>query len=1459
MLIVNNYIIPFQEPLITIPSRTRTTIPIKIENTKETTGFIPKIDIHPQLYMGNAVVTNRTGIAFLHATNVSSEEIKIEMPTVQLEPYEEIKIEEEEETLSDSTKRITTLFTSLRLEHLNKEEKSSIKNLISNNADRFYLNEDELGATNKIFHRIITTDEAPVNIKQYRYPQALKEEVNKQVNELLEKDIIEHSSSPYNSPIWIVPKKEDTQGNKSWRLVIDFRKLNEKTISDAYPLPNIVDILDQLGSAKYFSIFDLKSSFHQIPMHPDDKHKTAFSTPFGHFQFKRMPFGLKNAAGSFQRLMNNVLDGLQGVEAFVYIDDIVIYASSIEEHETKFNRLMARLREANLYLQPEKCELLKKEVAYLGHIITEDGVKPDPKKIEAVKEFPVPKTVKNIRQFLGLCGYYRRFIKNFSKIAKPLSDLTKKEQKFEWTQQQQQAFIILRDKLCEEPILQYPDFTKPFNITTDASGIAVGAVLSQGEIGKDQPVSYTSRVLNKAETQYSATERELLAVIYAVTHFRPYIYGRKFYLITDHKPLTWLHNLTDPASRLMRWKLKLSEYDYEIKYKPGKQNINADALSRNPIVTLPIQAKRKHSTTDSKEVKKKKQWHQYPTRPRPSTTSDSREYKKKKETHQYPTRPRPSTTSDSREYKKKKETHQYPTRPRPSTTSDSREHKKKKETHQHPTRPRPTTSSSSREIKKKKETHQYPTRRRDTSSEQNRRTKKKKQSYQHATRQRDTSSESERSIVRKKTTHQYSTRQRDTSSDSEREIKKGKITQHHKRPHKTSSSQHQKRLKEDTTSSESEYCDTDEFQDQQHRKRKKETSSSTNKQYKKRKPNQEKITVEIHQLPKKQLISEPPKPLKRRHEPIIIGDEIEDFEEGITLPKHIYREPPKIDSSSETKKASSEIKISSSEIKKASSGTKKASLGTKEEFSELKKEEKTDSGSTSTAPITPIKIIKEEDQLTTHKITPPKVISNLPVTSKIVETTDHLWMKKGIVIVFLNEEGKPIDNQSREFLQKEKMKIHIPQQEEIIIHLKKKNKEIFGLVTQSREDLPKTLKILYQEFHKRQIQECSIPELKGLHKLLQVIFAESNISITLCKGIIITPPKEERIQIIKENHESPVGGHKGIKKTYHRIRNNYYWKNMKKEITDYIRTCISCQKVKLVRMKNKEPMVITDTPIDAFDKVSLDILGPLPITTSGNSYILTIQDNLTKYSAAIPLISTTSEEVAKAFTENFICKFGSPKAILTDQGTCFTGSLMKKLAKTFQIKTYRTSSFHPQSNGSLERSHHVLIEYLKHYISKEKHWDEWLPQAMFSYNTSIHEGTKFTPHELIFGKKARQPSSVKPIDSLKTYPEYIEKLIQTLYNLREIAKSNLEKEKHRQKHYYDRKIRPINYETGEKVMLLNPPRRNKFEKEYTGPYTILRNIEPNNIELAIRPNKKRIVHKDRLKRAYLPISIIDQT
>ncbi|XP_011860867.1 PREDICTED: uncharacterized protein LOC105558005 [Vollenhovia emeryi] len=469
---------------------------------------------------------------------------------------------------NEPNNRVRKVLELLRLDHLNSEEILNIQTLVSNSADRFHIPGEKLEATTFVEHIIHTTDELPVFTKQYRYPPCIAKKLTS------------------SSPVWIIPKKADSQGNKKWRMVIDYRNLNEKTIGDAYPLPNIIDILDQLGSAKYFSVLDLASGFHQISMTPKNAHKTAFTTPYGHYQFKRMPFGLKNAPATFQRLMDNVLSGLQGNELFVYMDDIVIYARSIEEHEIKFKRLIQRLRSANLKLQPDKCKFLCKEVSYLGHIIGSNGVRPDPDKIKAVAEFPTPRTPKNIKQFLGLAGYYHRFIPNFSKEAKPLTDLLKKNKEFHWSTNQVNAFTTLKTALGSNPILQYPDFTKNFTLTTDASGYAVGGILSQGSIGKNLPIAYTSRVLNAAEQNYSTIEKECLAIIYCVSHFRPYLYGKPFTIVTDHKPLVWLHSVKDPSSRLWKWRTKLLEYEYEIKYKKGTLNNNADALSRNPPVNF---------------------------------------------------------------------------------------------------------------------------------------------------------------------------------------------------------------------------------------------------------------------------------------------------------------------------------------------------------------------------------------------------------------------------------------------------------------------------------------------------------------------------------------------------------------------------------------------------------------------------------------------------------------------------------------------------------------------------------------------------------------------------------------------------------------------------------------------------------------------------------------------------------
>ncbi|MGL4388093.1 MAG: reverse transcriptase domain-containing protein, partial [Brevinema sp.] len=467
---------------------------------------------------------------------------------------------------------------------MNDEERTSLLELCKEYHYIFHLSNDQLTTTTAITHKIPLVNDTPVYVKSYRYPEVHKNEVRKQLQEMLDQKIIQPSQSPFSFPLWVVPKKVDNSGKPKWRIVVDYRKLNEKTISDAYPLPNIIDILDQLGRCNYFSTIDLASGFHQIPMDKSDISKTAFTGPDGHYEYLRMPFGLKTAPATFQRLMNTILTGLNGMQCFVYLDDIVVYSKTLKEHIDRLRNVFTRISENNLKLQPDKCEFLRKEVAYLGHIITSKGLLPNPEKIKAVKDYPVPKNVKDIQAFFGLAGYYRRFIKDFSKIVKPINKLLIKGTEFKWDKEQQNAFEYLKEKLTTAPLLQYPNFNRQFTLTTDASNYAIGSVLSQTNDNSDLPVAYASRTLNNTEINYSTIEKELLAIVWSVEHFRPYLYGRKFRVITDHKPLKFLLNTKPPASsRLMRWRLKLEEYDFEIIYKEGKTNLNADSLSRIKI------------------------------------------------------------------------------------------------------------------------------------------------------------------------------------------------------------------------------------------------------------------------------------------------------------------------------------------------------------------------------------------------------------------------------------------------------------------------------------------------------------------------------------------------------------------------------------------------------------------------------------------------------------------------------------------------------------------------------------------------------------------------------------------------------------------------------------------------------------------------------------------------------------
>ena len=397
---------------------------------------------------------------------------------------------------------------------------------------------------------------------------------------MLKNKVIRPSTSPWSSPIIMVRKKDG-----SWRFCIDFRKLNSVTHKDAYPLPRIDETLESLAGSTIFSTLDLASGYWQVELEESDKEKTAFSTTEGHFEFNVMPFGLTNAPSSFQRLMACVLSGLTSEQCLIYIDDIIIFSATFSEHLVRLRRVFQRIQDAGLKLKASKCRFVQPKVCYLGNIMSADGVEPDPAKIQAVINYPVPTNVKELRQFLGLANYYRRFIQDYSRIASALFKLTQKtvHQSFNWTEQGTVAFEELKKKLTTPPILTFPRFDREFLLATDASDSAIGAVLSQvHDNGTEKVIAYWSRQLSKAERNYSTIEREALAIVKAVKEFYPYLYGHEFVLQTDHQPLVHLNNLRDVGGRIARWSMFLQQFSFTVKHKAGRLNGNADGLSRTP-------------------------------------------------------------------------------------------------------------------------------------------------------------------------------------------------------------------------------------------------------------------------------------------------------------------------------------------------------------------------------------------------------------------------------------------------------------------------------------------------------------------------------------------------------------------------------------------------------------------------------------------------------------------------------------------------------------------------------------------------------------------------------------------------------------------------------------------------------------------------------------------------------------
>ena len=460
-----------------------------------------------------------------------------------------------------------------KLSHLPLVQRKELAEVITQYREVF---PDVPSKTNLIEHDVDVGDSAPIKQHPYRVSPMKKELLDKEVQYMLKNDIIEESQSNWSSPCILVPKHDG-----GFRFCTDFRKVNDKTKSDSFPIPRIADCIDQIGNAKFVSTFDMLKGYWQVPLTQRAREISAFVTPSGLYQYKVMPFGMKNAPATFQRMVNKLVRDIDGCEG--YIDDVVIFSDNWSDHIRQIKRFFQIMREAKLTINLMKSEFGKATVKYLGHIVGQGQVRPLDAKIQTIVKYPIPTSRKELARFLGMAGYYRNFCLNFSDIAAPLTNLLSKKVKFVWTDDCQLAFDKVKLLLQKSPVLKSPDYEKPFKLIIDSSDVGTGSVLVQeASDGLDHPVSYFSKKFLKYQKNYSVVEKETLGLVLALEHFDVYLGSTPFKIkvYTDHNPLTFLKTMKNKNQRLVRWSLALQEYNLEIQHIPGSENVVADALSR---------------------------------------------------------------------------------------------------------------------------------------------------------------------------------------------------------------------------------------------------------------------------------------------------------------------------------------------------------------------------------------------------------------------------------------------------------------------------------------------------------------------------------------------------------------------------------------------------------------------------------------------------------------------------------------------------------------------------------------------------------------------------------------------------------------------------------------------------------------------------------------------------------------
>ena len=1336
---------------------------------------------------------------------------------------------------------------------------AQIKTTICHYQNAFTGPDGQIGRTALVTHTINTGDSPPIKQPPRRQAMHTQKVIKDEVQKMLDKGVIEPSYSPWASPVVIVKKKDGT-----YRFCVDYRKLNHVTHKDAHPIPRLQDCLENLQGAKWFSTLDLHSGYWQVEMDQHDREKTAFATTGGLYQFTVMSFGLTNAPATFQRLMELVLTGMTQEQLQVYLDDVLVIGATFLLALMNLCLVFHRALRAEIKFKPAKCSLFQKKVEFLGHVVSEQGVQCDPAKLKAVARWPRPRTVPQVRSFLGFCSYYRRFIPNFSRLSLPLNELTRKTEVFEWNHKREQAFQDLRQALLHPPVLAYPKPGCQFILDTDASTQGLGAVLSQVQDGEEKVILYWSRALSKSEKHYCPTYLELLAVKCALGVTRHYIWGQTFKLRTDHASLTWLINFKNPEGMLARWLAALSEYDMITEHRPGRLHTNADALSRLPEDIRPCPREDCQTCIEARRVREEKKAEMQKSQAKTptvvwlsdgiSTDSGPSEcehmdeeweelpYYDSEDVLMYPAgdtpvKPHGTVTTTSLTVLKKGQLNQSEVQPSnevspgPPQPAAQPQHNTEEETAEPPQEDSPVSPPESGRIS-------------ETSAD--------------VTTPEDQSSHTPVGELSGVDQH---------SMNSEESLAKIQTIAGDGIPPSMNQSEHSK----STSRSEKRKYDVVSRALKEAALARKAAQSNlpdeTPYQWEKE-AFMETLTALVAEWQGYEQIAPTPATMMSRayHELYQKCKDLGLPAVNLCLPSHeLYELNSEWEDVSETLPCDARIVLPKTKKK----------LRTKPPRNRRRQKAK------HPLPPPPPSAKSKKTKKSAQKVTTMTVPSTQD--SPVIATVQLDNQSSTTVRPSRRAKG-PAPEYATLVQELRADMVDISDTEPIFrdIWINKFTLEDLKQAQEEDEDLKVMRKLKKTHTTRPAWNEIASEsaELKTYWTLWKEIDFDNEVLYRQAppKQSLVTPPKRYlvplrlRNELMKLAHDHITAGHLGENKTYGRLKKTFYWYKCKQDIKRWCKACHHCALVKPGGESHKAPLV--QIPVGApMEKIAADLVGPVSTTTRGNTYILVVEDYFTKWVEAYPIASKDAYDTADKICSEWIPRMGIPLQFHSDQGGEFCNQVLDGICEILNIDKTRTTPYHPSSDGLIERSNRTILSMLR-VLSQEhkKEWDELLPLALMAYRSTIQESTGNTPAMMLFGRDISMPLDLQ-FERLSQEPDYqcptqyVQWLQNSCRSAFTIARENLYKSAVRQKRNYNRAAQTRKFKRGDWIYLRDfVEEKKKLGLKYKGPVLVVGLYNDTSLRVQANPDAPvRIVHMNHAKHCYGPhpeswlTSDLDQT